>query len=105
MSATENRIIRGRILIMLYVGQGVEGRLTYTDETLLKVLHSSGYPDVTLAQFHGFLNYLKEKGYVETVVREDELSLMYTHEVKLAPLGVDLVEGSVTDPGVVISKH
>ena len=105
MGAIENRIIRGRTLLMLYVGQGVEGRLTYTDETLLKVLHGSGYPDVALAQFHGFLNYLKEKGYVETVVREDELSRIATHEVKLAPLGVDLVEGSITDPGVVIPQY
>jgi len=94
----EARIARGHILEILKIAYPGPASLELLDVTL----HDRGC-SAGPAIIRGYVDYLKEKGYVSVQeVRDDGLGLSRTL-VKLTASGVDLLEGSIPpDPGVSI---
>lgn len=94
-----NKRIRGKILSLLYsVAPGpVEVR------TITNGLLDAG--NINVPDIARYVDYLAGKGYVTTIKEEDaEQLLRGTIQVdvmlKLTPVGIDLVEGTIEDPGV-----
>lgn len=51
------------------------------------------------ADLPGLLQYLSDKGYIEVKPAGEEIGLPMKL-IRLLPTGIDLLEGTITDPGV-----
>ncbi|MBE3574554.1 MAG: hypothetical protein IMW99_03730 [Firmicutes bacterium] len=96
MAAHEARMIRGRILRILDFAYPEGLALTMIGLTLADMEYA-----VSPALVSGYIDYLEEKGYVEThEAKADELGLS-RRIAKLTAKGKDLLEGNIAaDPGV-----
>lgn len=94
-----NKRIRGKILALLYsVAPGpVEVR------TITNSLLDAG--NINVPDLARYVDYLVGKGYVTTIDEETAEKLLRGQVpvdafLKLTPVGIDLVEGTIEDPGV-----
>lgn len=94
-----NKRARGEILALLYSVQPIPAEIrTITNALLEKNMVS--VPDIAR-----HVDYLSGKGYVEVISEEDVAQILRgvvppSAFIKLTPHGVDLVEGTIEDPGV-----
>lgn len=101
LQTSQNKRVRGEILRLLYsVYPG-----TVEVQTIINALLDSGY--ITTPEIGAHIDYLmgEEKKYIlpvnPDVVAEVLKGLVKnTAFVKLSPRGLDLVEGTIEDPGV-----
>lgn len=90
------RETRGRVLKIL--------QRAYPDpvgsELITLILQENQY-DVVAPTVAGYVDYLKDKGYVTTEEVSDRDLDLSRHLVRLTPKGIDLLEGNIPpDPGV-----
>jgi len=93
MKMTPNNV-RGLILQAL----NADPHHMLSNMALISVLHGYGV-HWSKSQVNGEIKYLEDKKYVRSTVLYREL-----WEVQLTAEGVDLLEGRVTDPGVILLK-
>lgn len=70
------------------------------DRTILLFMIELGY---SVADFEKDIEYLREKGYIEMEEKKLEIYPSTIRLVKLTPKGIDLVEGTIKDNGVVFN--
>jgi len=99
LKTNEIKAARGRILRLLnsVYPSTVEVR------TIHNVLIEEGRSNIS--EMPRYIDYLAGKGYVKTISEEDAAQLLKgivppSAFIRLTPLGVDLVEGTIEDPGV-----
>jgi hypothetical protein len=92
----ENRLIRGRILKLL---RSVDFNHISAD-VLVSTLTGCGH-QLTITSLLGILQYLLDKEYVETHEAKVE-GLGTMTMARITAKGVDLLEQSVSDPGVAL---
>lgn len=96
LKAGSNRLRRGWIIrILNYFNQDATKRVN--DRLMLAALQEVGH-DVKLPILHADLRYLAEKGYILAEDPEAASFAMFT--AALTARGVDLYEGTISDPGV-----
>jgi len=94
----EAREIRGRILKIVEIDYPNE----VSDRVISLTLNDINY-SVSPAVLAGYLEYLEEKGYVDTRVIESKDLDLTRRVAKLTARGKDLLEGNIpADPGVSI---
>lgn len=101
------RLIRGTILQALYLNAfGVDAPVNIHDPyamprgVLARVMELS-HVIPARSEMNAAVRYLQQKGYVEAVWDEDgEFTL-----VRLTTQGMDLVEGNLKDPGVLLPRR
>lgn len=91
MRATTKKRIRGHILFLLQLSG------TATTERTLEIGMISSLM-VTSPDIREYLDYLMDRGYIQRLESKEYGVVAY----KLTADGVDLLEGTKTDPGVII---
>ena len=98
LKAIETKTARGRILRLLHIVYPgpAEGR------TITNIMIQEGRPVADMAKY---IDYLVHKGYVKAISEEHAEQILKgvvppTAFFKLTPHGVDLLEGTIKDPGV-----
>ena len=92
----QNRLIRGRVLKLL---RAVDFNHLAAD-VLVATLAGCGH-QLNIQGLLGILQYLVDKGYVE--IRESKVEgVGPITTARITARGVDLIEGSIEDPGVAI---
>lgn len=88
-----NKHIRGHILYLLM--------LSHPTPTTGKVLETGMLSSLLVVNpdISAYLDYLIDRGYVEKT-KKPEYSLTY---YKLTSKGIDLMEGTIQDPGVILN--
>lgn len=97
--ATKNKEIRGYIIRSLAMGSNN----TLMVRTIANALAGSNYILVQ-EEIGKHLDYLKDKGYIEYTPKEVRSYEAYRRGavIRLTPRGVDLVEGTIEDAGVLL---
>lgn len=93
LKAMRNKHIRGHILYLLM--------LSHPTPTTGKVLETGMLSSLLVINpdISAYLDYLIDRGYVEKIERP-QYDLVY---YKLTSKGIDLMEGTTNDPGVILN--
>jgi len=95
IKAAENRRIRGQILNVLHMN--CPNMLS--ERQVTSWIEQLGY--VTYGEIKGFLEYLKDAGYIAIEQKETKLLHQENCFVKITPKGTNLFEGNIPeDPGI-----
>jgi DNA-binding MarR family transcriptional regulator len=92
MRANRNKHIRGHILFLLNISKTPTTQRALEMGMIESLMVTS--PDIT-----EYLDYLTDRGYIERVEREEYNVVYY----KLTSRGVDILEGTIEDPGVLLN--
>ncbi len=95
LEATANKKRRGWILRIL-----VKHSKPMNDALIIHALDRAGHA-ISMPTLHGDLEYLREKGYVED--EETGEFGFELHTARLTAKGRDILEESITDPGIDLS--
>ncbi len=100
------KIIRGAVLQVLYLhAMGTEAPLNVADPYAMPrgvLVRTLEYSRILPArpELNAAVRYLQSKGYLQAEWDEDgEIKV-----VRLTERGIDLVEGSINDPGVIVPR-
>lgn len=95
VKAKNRKLVRGYILKTL--------NISYPRPTLVDSLQTSliGVPFVDCTDIKPYLEYLQDRGYIKISQYVTDIGLKLDH-VKLTSDGVDLLEGTTSDPGVIL---
>jgi len=108
--STRDKFKRGTVLEILKWSRAIETPLTFS--MLLKLAHNQNLP-VTAHELREHLEYLAGKGYA-SLLRRDQMPGYRVSQlggderpdhivtVRLTPKAIDLIEGTIRDPGVEI---